>query len=106
MSALIVNLHLAAQHPLIGHGHHIDSLRDITDRLNKGVVEIAKEDLEAALWACNMLDELEEFWTPYVKESRVKNYSEFSRFITKIQLPYGHKFDRFFNTIEDKRRKR
>lgn len=104
MVALIVNLHKAAQHPLIGHGDHEESLEAITARMNRAVLKIDKKDLEAGLWACNMLHELDEFWSPFTDASKVKNYTEFSRFLDRLPLPYGFKFDRFFNQIIDKRR--
>jgi hypothetical protein len=106
MATLLVNLHLAAQHPLVGHGDHVQSLRDITNSMNIGTVKIRKNTLESALWACNMMEELGEFWAPFIEPTRIKNYSEFQRFLDGVhgRLPYGYKFDRFYNTIEDKRR--
>lgn len=106
LATLLVNLHQAAQHPLIGHGDFLQSLKEITERMNKGTVQIKKTDLESALWACNMLDEVEEFWSPYVQPTRVRKYTEFSRMLDRLKLPYGFKFNRFFNTIDDKRRQR
>lgn len=101
LATLIVNLHQAAQHPLIGHGDHIQSLKNITERMNIGTVRIRKTDLEASLWAANMLDELGEFWSPYIDRKVAR---EFQSMIDRMKFPYGFKFDRFYNTIEDKRR--
>ncbi len=103
LATLLVNLHQAAQNPLIGHGDHIQSLRDLTERMNRGTVKISQTNLEAGLWACNMLDELGELWSPYVDRQISR---EFQSMISRLKLPYGYKFDRFFNTIDDKRRVR
>lgn len=106
LATLMINLHMAAQHPLIGHGDHEESLQAITERMNKGTVRIKKTDLEGALWACNMLDEQEELWTPYISYGVRNSRTEFTRLIERLQLPYGFKFDRFYNQILDKRRDR
>jgi hypothetical protein len=102
VATLLVNLHMAAQHPLIGHGDHLMSLEKLTMALNRGKLKIDKDVLESALWASNMLSELGEMWTPYIDPPRVKNMSTFDRFVSNLKFPWLYRFDKFFNILVKK----
>lgn len=101
---LLVNLHLAAQDPKIGHGDPDRSLREITRSLvrsrGKDVrkFQIRKEVLESCLWAANMMQETGKFWSPYTNKDSMK-----FKDLLKNVLNSNEKYEKFYSQIREKR---
>lgn len=105
---LLVNLHLAAQDEDISHGDPDRSLRDLTKHLIGKTkfqdaprrFKVNQDILESSLWACNMMNEKNKFWSPYQKKDSVK----FNKFL-ELVLKEGQTFDLDYNYIKEKKKK-
>lgn len=87
---LIHNLHTGAANPEVGFEDAGNTLKQITNRLNRKVW-VDPSVLESGLWSCNLLNERGEFW-----DYKGRTFDELIKEVVGTA-----NFDRFFNTIED-----
>ncbi len=66
LAILLYNVHRAAEEAEVGFYHASESLDSLTKLLDKKAI-VRIEDIEAALWSSNLLDEQGKFWHPQLK---------------------------------------
>lgn len=88
IAALLANLHEASRNPRVGFEDADQTLGELSGKLASRYVRINTKDLESALWASNLLDELGQFWHP--------NDVSFDQFVNKFCLA-GESFNREYN---------
>lgn len=88
VAVLLEHVAKGASHPKVGFEHSRYTYDEFIGRLKGHYMEV--EDLEAALWSCNLLNEMDEFIT--------LNRVSFQDFSLKC-IPNGYRFDSVFNLI-------
>lgn len=86
---LMGNLRRGAGADELGFEDAAQTLDQITAKLNM-MISINIDDLQSALWSCNLLNERGKFWHP-----KDRTFDEFLKMI----LGPGEAFDKFYNLI-------
>jgi hypothetical protein len=92
LAVLLSHMARGAPHPLVGFSHTHKTIDEVVKDLSRSRI-VNLEDVECALWSCNLLDEQGEFMHPYGQT--------FDQFVLNI-TPTGKVFDKFFNVFLDK----
>lgn len=92
-TALVVlmdNVYRGSEHPNVGYEDAYIPFDMFAARLNKQHW-LNIQEVESALWSCNLMNEEGKFWHP--------RGISFDEFIESLKLT-GYKFDRTFNTLD------
>lgn len=93
LMVLIANVWMANEDQNIGFEDADQTINELTQKMNYEVWT-KMEDIESALWACNLLDEKGKFWHP-----RKYGFEEF------VKVLLGHRtFNRVYNLVDFKTR--
>lgn len=97
---LLYNVHRGAQfEDHVGFEDADRTLHQLTTDLTDGRIKVPQGALESALWSCNLMDEVDEFWSP-TDES-------FDEFVSRMLKYFSHdqqlEFDKFFNQLRPSR---
>lgn len=121
MCVLLCNLHRSKQEPNIGYLDSGMTIEELTKKLEVKRVFISKDNLERALYACNMLDELGQKTATTDDESILEekiligecaffwhpNKEPFENFVKNLtQSNKGITFDRKYNLLLNKRKRK
>ena len=86
LTTLVYNTYQGARETDVGYEHAKLTIEEFAHRLNK-IVTIRTEDLEAALWSCNLMNERAKFW-----DGKERTFEEFLKSVSR-----GKKFDLTYN---------
>ena len=92
IAVLLYHVHKGASDDNVGFEDARNTLDSLSKQLCRKKVYVSTAALESALWSCNLLDELGRF-----DDIRGRSFDEFLH-----DLIPGEKFDRFYNTIDNK----
>lgn len=93
LTVLLYHIYRGAQHSEVGFEDADKTLVQLSNALQVRRAAIPREVLESALWSCNLLNEVDEFWHP-------KGLS-FRDWVKHMLAPYNSEFDEFYNWITD-----
>lgn len=93
LTVLLYHIHRGAQHSEVGFEDADKTLKQLSNALQVKRATIPREVFESALWSCNLLDEVGEFWHP--------RGTPFKRWVKRMLKPYNSEFNQFYNWIED-----
>ena len=91
LAVLLYHLHKAANHKEVGNGETTLSINELNAHLNKKLT-MPKYLIESCLWACNMLDEMDDF--------HHVNGLTFKQTVNRIK-PRGVVFNYTYNWFEE-----
>ncbi len=93
IATLLVHVHRGAQlEEKVGFEDCESTLHELTKKLAPFRLSIDRVPLESALWSCNLMDEVGEWWSP--------TGESFDTFVARIAK--GYAFDKFFNLLKKK----
>lgn len=93
---LLINVLKAKDHPDIGYANIEESIKTLYTRMRRKTTKVKSTELEAALWACVMMDEQGCFFHP--KGVSLKSFL-FSMFNARL---YDKNFNEIYCLISDK----
>lgn len=92
---LLYHVHRGAQHPEVGFEDADKTLKQLTKSLAQFRYTITESSLESALWSCNLMDEVGEFWSP--------QGLSFKDWTNRLLSEQGADFDHFYNVIDERK---
>ena len=96
LATLLYHVHRGAQMDEVGFEDCERTLQQLTRELSPVRARIAPGSLESALWSCNLMDEVDEWWSP-TGESFESFVARLLRYATKEQR---YEFDKFYNSLK------
>jgi hypothetical protein len=98
VATLLFHVHRGAQHPEVGFEDAERTIERLTRELFNKRVIVGRDQLQSALWSCNLLDEQKEFWSPHGEQ-----FDKFVHRLLTTNMPLQPiYFDKTYNLIKIK----